>query len=482
VKIPKTSIRTTWKADWLIEFSIALIALGVLTREPIFAAVGLAVSSTLMSLGIIFDRHLTVLRASLRVTQRLARSRVFMGDNVEGELSIWNRSRLAAKVKAVQPVVQETLSFEFSSHFDRMLLPGSEATFKFSVMPLARGRFRISNYQFTLTEARDLFAGELTLDTVGTGWIEVYAGVSGITEPLTPLALYGGGPERLRKSPSGADYAGIRQYTPGDGYNRIEWKATARLRALMVREFHPEEETKLQILIAAGKTMHRQSYVGTRLDEALAVAELLTESIATSKTPVGIWVYDETEVLKAMKPAMATEQVPRLRELSLALQTEKGAERREPPAPVSPPRALPFLRSPIPKGERVATFIRLLRLRLGLIHRRTGIYKALREATRVGGRGILVVLTDLETDTDAILDAMLTHQERGAKNAIAQMGAVWRLSDDLEQAYAEYQNNSRTLRRFERLDVAVFDLQPQRLIEAISHQIGKIIPLAPMHR
>jgi len=476
VRIPKTPIQTSWRADWLAEFSIALIALAFLAREIIFAAVGAGILLSLVSLGILFHRRLGVLRRELHVAERLPKTRVCLGDSIEGDLTIRNESRLAAQILAVTPVVEKGLSFELSSSSNRSLRPGTTSSSKFEITSLKSGRFRISGFTLTFTDSRGLFTGEVNYEQADR--VEVYPGVR-TKAPITPLRLYGGGPEVFRKAPAGMDYAGVRQYTPGDESHKIEWKATARLRTLMVKEFHPETQTALQILIDAGKTMHRQSYVGTRLDEALAVAELLTESAAGSQNPLGIWVYDENELLKAMKPAMVIEQVSMLRELSLHLQAKNECGGLS--APLFPHRTFPE-KSLMASGERVSAFIRLLRIRLGMAHRHTGAYKVLTEAVRIGGPGILVVLTDLETSAEALLEAASILQKQEVWIVIAQVGAAWRLSGDLELAYSEYQRNSRILRQMERPGLTVFDLRPERLIEAISQEFGKSATVASVPR
>jgi uncharacterized protein (DUF58 family) len=470
VRIPKAAIRTTWRADFLVELSLALVVLALLMREAVFAAVSAGILLALASLGLIFHRRLRVLRRELHVAQHLSKTRMLLGDNVQGELTIRNGSSLAAQILAVQPILEKALNFRLSSSFSGLLLPGATSASEFTITPAARGRFQMSGFTLTLTDARRLFTGEATYGQAD--WAEVRP-TTRRQAALTPLRLYGGSLDIFRKAPTGADYAGIREYASGDEYHRVEWKATARLRTLMVKEFHPESQTILQILIDTGRTMRRPSYIGTRLDEALAVAELMTESAAASRTPVGILVYDENELLKVMKPSIAVEQVPRLRELSLALQAKN--ESGEPPASLFPPRTFPA-RSFMPNGWRVAAFIRLLRARLGMAHRRTGACKALTEAARIDGSGTLVVLTNLETNTEALLEAASTRQKRGVETVIAQIGAAWRLSDDLELAYAEYQRNNLILKQMERLGLAVFDLRPEKLVEAIAREISK--PLA----
>jgi uncharacterized protein (DUF58 family) len=475
VKIPKAAIQTTWRADFLVELSITLLALAFIMREAVFAAVGAGILLALASLGLIFHRKLALLRRELHVAQHLSKTRMLLGENVEGELTIRNGSSLTAQILAVQPILEKALNFRLSS-FGRLLTPGATSASEFTVTPAASGRFQMAGFTLTLTDARQLFTGEATYAQAELA--EVHPATRRQVA-LTPLRLYGGSLDIFRKAPSGADYAGIREYAGGDDYHRVEWKATARLRTLMVKEFHPESQTVLQILIDAGGTMRRRSYIGTRLDEALAVAELLTESAAASRTPVGILVYNENELLKVMKPSIAIEQVPRLRELSIALQAKN--ESGQPSASLFPPRTFPA-RSFIPSGGRVRTFIHLLRARLGMAHHNCGAYKALTEAARIGGQGSVVLLTDLETNSEALIEAALIRQKRGGGLMIAQIGAAWRLRDDLELAYAEYQRNNRILRQMQRHGLAVFDLRPERVVEAIAQEITKSAAVAYVHR
>jgi uncharacterized protein (DUF58 family) len=456
VRIPKTSIQTSWRADWLAEFSVALVALAFLARESIFAVVGAGILLALASLGLLFHRGLEILRRELDVVERLPKARTFLGDNLEGDLTIRNGSRLAARILAVRPVVEEGLSVKLSPSFDQVLRPDTASSSKFEITSLKSGRFRISGFTLAFTDARGLFTGEVNYEQ--DDWVEVYPGVR-TKVPITPLRLYGGGPEIFRRGPAGIDYAGVRQYAPGDEYHRIEWKATARVRALMVKEFHPETQTTLQILIDAGRTMHRQSYVATRYDEALAVAWLLTESAERSGNRVGISVYDETEILRTIGPAVAGEQFASFRELALTLRVRAAIMERAEPA-----RGMRSPRPDLDRTGRMAAFTSLLKLKSRSAYRKTGVYKALGRAAQTGSHSFTIVLTDLETNTEALLEASSEAQKRMSKTIVAQIGAAWRMSKGLEQAYVEYRDNNRILERLRRLGLTAYDLRPQTLL------------------
>jgi uncharacterized protein (DUF58 family) len=467
VRIPKTSIRTTWRADWLIEFGIALVVLAFLTREIISAVIGAGILLLLASLGLLFHQRLGVLRGQLHVAERLPKTRVFLGDSIEGDLTIRNGSRLAAQILAVTPVVEKGLSFKLSSSSNQLLRPGTTSSSKFEIMPQESGRFQISGFTLTFADARGLFTGEVKYGQADS--VQVYQGARA-QAPLTPLPLYRGGPSMFRKASTGTDYADIRKYAPGDEYHRVEWKATARLRKLMVKEFHPEAQTSLQILVDAGRSMQQRSYVGSRIDEAFSVAQLLWEWATRLGDQVGLWLYDETEIVKAIKPVKAGEQLAAFRELALALAARTAHP--EPTTSVVPSITLSRRTPGTPLGNRLAIFLRSLELKLGSGYHKTGIYRALAEAIGTAPGGIFIILTDFQTSTEAFAKT-ISELRGGGHVIVAHIGATWRMSRDLEEAFLRYQKNIRTIRDLQRLGMPIFDQSPERLIEVMIDRLSR---------
>lgn len=463
MRIPRTSIQTTWRADWLAEFSIALVVLAFLTREVVFAAVGAGILSALASLALGFHRRVGILRRELHVAQRLSKTRVLLGDSVEGELTIRNGSPLAAHIVTVQPVLEKSLSFRPASSFKQLLRPGTTSGLKFAIATLATGRFQVSGFTLAFTDARGLFTTEVRYAQAGS-MVEVYPGMRAQASP-TPRRLYGGGLEVFRKVAAGLDYAGTREYALGDEYSRVEWKATARLRKLMVKEFHPETRAALQILIDAGTRMHEQSYVGTRLDEALAISQLLVESSMGSVDRIGILVYDECGILKVVKPERAEQQLASLREFALnhLPQAPGQRPRNQAPAPFGSGKK----RSP--RIEPLATFIQLLRLKLGSGYMKTGMYKAFEQATAANPDSV-IILTDLLANNEVILKSSPAWQGQ-ANVIVAQIGAPWRLCVGLEDAYAAYDRNRRILKDLQHVGLAVIDVRPEILVDKIGREM-----------
>jgi uncharacterized protein (DUF58 family) len=462
VRISKTFFRTTWRADWLIEFSVALIILTLLTKEAILAAIGVGISLALAGLGLGFHRRLGILRDELEVEQHLFKTRVFLGDEFEGELAIRNRSRWTVQILDAQPILPRELSFRLLSSFNSVLHPGATSHSSFAITPAIRGSFRITGFALSIADPRGLFTGEVKYAQFME--IEVHPEIrTGI--PLTPLRLYGESAEIFRKSALGTDYAGTREYATGDEYHAVEWKATARLRKLMVKEFHPETQATLRILINAGRTMHEESYVGTKLDETLAISQLLVESAIVSEDRIGILVYDEFRITSTVKLEGAAQQLSNLHELALRLLPRVKLKE----APRQAPASSRDKDKELPRVEPLATFIRLLRLKLSLGYKQTGLYKALAEVT-AQNLSPVIILTDLLTDVEPLLKSASSWPER-ANVIVAQVGAAWRFCTGLEDAYVAYCRNNEVLRRLRRAGITVLDARPEMLVDKIGAEL-----------
>jgi hypothetical protein len=100
---------------------MAVVVLALLMKEAVFPAVGAGILLALTSLGLIFYQRLVVLRRELHVAQHLSKTRMLLGENVQGELTIRNGSGLAAQILAVEPIVEKTLNLRLSSSFSGLL-------------------------------------------------------------------------------------------------------------------------------------------------------------------------------------------------------------------------------------------------------------------------------------------------------------------------------------------------------------------------
>jgi uncharacterized protein (DUF58 family) len=105
--------------------------------------------------------------------------------------------------------------------------------------------------------------------------------------------LHTAGVRVLRQRGESQAFAGLREYAVGDDPRRIDWKATARRRKHMVREFSIEQSQTIFTLIESGRAMTQLAGDFSRLEHALSAALVLTDVAASSGDRVGAMVFDQ---------------------------------------------------------------------------------------------------------------------------------------------------------------------------------------------
>lgn len=124
---------------------------------------------------------------------------------------------------------------------------------------------------------------------------------------------------------SGFDLGEVREYVPGDAATRIDWKATARLDDLHVREFESETSVVTTMILDARAPLHVGPTGATKFDYLRQVALALVGESRSSGEPIGLYVLDDEGV--SGLPARATsEQYERLRRRLYAIEAVEGSD------------------------------------------------------------------------------------------------------------------------------------------------------------
>ena len=149
-------------------------------------------------------------------------------------------------------------------------------------------------------------------------------------EPRGPRAIHvGEGGDRLAtaygeheggRRGTGIEPAELREYTPGDTVDKIDWKATARLRTPYVREYEAETERRTLLLVD-----HRSSLAtGERGETKLAYLRDVALAIAASARrlgdPVGLLGVGDDGITTRIEPATTPATYNRIRRELLALE------------------------------------------------------------------------------------------------------------------------------------------------------------------
>ena len=88
-------------------------------------------------------------------------------------------------------------------------------------------------------------------------------------------ALQEMGVRSWRRFGEGTEFAGLRDYAPGDDPRRINWRASARMAKPMTSEFEPERSRPVWLVLDCGRLMAGRQAGLTRLDRGLSAALML---------------------------------------------------------------------------------------------------------------------------------------------------------------------------------------------------------------
>lgn len=158
------------------------------------------------------------------------------------------------------------------------------------------------------------------------------------------------------------EFAAYREYTPGDDLRRLDWRVFARSDRHFIKQYEEESNVRVTFVVDASASMN---YKGNRVplskfDYAATLTVALAMLLSRQQDPVGLVLFDE-EAGTMLPPSATQAQVAVLTDL---LQKCAPARKTE----------------------------------LG------GLLRSLTD--RLNRRGLLVIVTDLFTDLDAVYDGL----------------------------------------------------------------------------
>jgi uncharacterized protein (DUF58 family) len=170
----------------------------------------------------------------IRIGRHTRALRAQVGRPLEERLSLRNTSRVPKLWLEVRD--HSDLPGHEASLVVDSLAPGHERVWVARSIYRERGRFRLGPLSLTTGDPFGLF--QVTRQVPQTNHIVVYPmtfELPDFTLPLGPMP--GGDALRRRTHYVTANASGVRDYAPGDSFNRIHWRSTARRDRLISKEF-----------------------------------------------------------------------------------------------------------------------------------------------------------------------------------------------------------------------------------------------------
>lgn len=243
-------------------------------------------------------------------TKRVCRDRsIFLGDQTVFSFVIENRKALPLPWIQWEMAMPDGIREAGMPERERLLvtsslLPYQRLKRRVSVEATKRGYYVFKETKIVIGDLFGVAKAEYSDEKFDA--LSVYPKVEALTSIL-PLAAFPQGDVSVKRwiLPDLYQPVGAREYHPGDPMRTMDWKATARHGALMVREFGYTAEPRLSILLNMGENF-RYLVRSDQRERLIAFAASLGVHAIEEKIPVA---YETNAFLRAEDPCMELEPV-----------------------------------------------------------------------------------------------------------------------------------------------------------------------------
>lgn len=268
---------------------IFLLALGQF--GPLFFQFGL-ISLGLFILLILTDVLLLFASAKDKVEgSRSMDERFSNGDDNEITVSITNNYTFPVSLTII-----DEIPFQFQErHFliSKQLKPGETAVESYTLRPVERGEYWFGALNVFIKSPLKLIERRFRL--AQKDMIKVYPAykemrqfeMMAISNRLTEVGI-----KKIRRIGHQMEFDQIREYTKGDDYRTINWKATARRSSLMVNQYQDEKAQQVISIIDLGRTMKMPFEGMTLLDYAINASLVLSKIAMLKQDKAGLVTFN----------------------------------------------------------------------------------------------------------------------------------------------------------------------------------------------
>ncbi|MET1077891.1 MAG: DUF58 domain-containing protein [Pseudomonas sp.] len=172
------------------------------------------------------------------------------------------------------------------------LRPGEQTQFGYRLQPLQRGHFRFERCEIGVPSPLGLWRARRYLELIGEtrvypDFARLYgAQLMAVDDWLSQLGVR----QRPRRG-LGLEFHQLREFRDGDTLRQVDWKATARKRTPIAREYQDERDQQIVFLLDCGRRMRSQDGDLAHFDHALNACLLLSYVALRQGDAVGLSTF-----------------------------------------------------------------------------------------------------------------------------------------------------------------------------------------------
>jgi uncharacterized protein (DUF58 family) len=302
-----------WLPAWFTSrflWTLAAIAL-VLALSPgvsLFFTLALVLAIAL-AIATIVDASLGPPRSALRIT-RTPPEHFALGVRADISYGIENRSNRPIRIGIIETPAR-TLRFE-NDELVADVPPQSRAKIARSVIPTSRGADELRALYVWYENPLGLIRRRVRIPAAQA--IRVFPDLAAV-ERYGKLHLRNrvieAGLRRMKLRGTGTEFESLREWSDGDAFRTIDWKATARRGKLMVAQHEVERSQNVMLLLDCGRLMTPRIDTGRKLDYAVTAALSLATIAGLASDRVGLVAFAH-DILTASAPRSTRSSIARL--------------------------------------------------------------------------------------------------------------------------------------------------------------------------
>lgn len=289
----------------LLAATVVLIAAGALTGlwvvlllGVVLAAIMTAACYALLPGALVLERRLV--KAELEVTQTTRMSGALAGQPVELSVRVLNRGGARLYDVQMRPHMSSALRVIEGMPLGFDVPAESGLKTHMTLVAHESGRHALHGFVIHIRDALGLFeVGEYVAAPL---MLRVQPDTKRMRQPrgrrmLRSKARDRAGLQLVRQRGFGTELRELRDHQHGDPFRAIAWKATARTRRLMVKEYESERVLNAYVCLDISSTMrggyrHRPD-VASKLEHGLQLAAGFAQTLQDTNDRVGLITFDE---------------------------------------------------------------------------------------------------------------------------------------------------------------------------------------------
>ncbi len=302
-----------WLPAWFTArflWTLAAIAL-LLALSPgvsLFVPFAIVLAAAL-ALAFVVDALIGPRASGLRVA-RMAPEHFALAVGAEIAYTIENRSSREVRVGIVESPAR-TLHYD-TDELIATISPHSRSKVVRPVMPTARGADELGTLYVWYENQVGLLRRRLRVESLEP--IRVYPDLAAV-ERYGKLHLRNrmieAGLRRMKLRGAGTEFESLREWSDGDAFGSVDWKATARRGKLMVAQHEVERSQNVLLLLDCGRLMTARIDGRRKLDYAVQAALSLATIAGLASDRVGLVAFAR-DILAATAPRSTKPSIRRL--------------------------------------------------------------------------------------------------------------------------------------------------------------------------